>query len=57
MKATTAYEHARTEVKSFINARSREEIIFTSGATHAINIGKNSFLKIKIFRLSDIVIF
>ena len=38
MRATTLYENARKSVQKFINANSREEIIFTKGATDAINI-------------------
>ena len=38
VEATEAYEAARDAVKSFINAPGREEIIFTSGATHSINL-------------------
>ena len=37
-EATRAYEQSRDAVKSFINAESREEIIFTSGTTAAINL-------------------
>ena len=37
-EATKAYEQSRDAVKSFLNAESREEIIFTSGTTAAINI-------------------
>ena len=37
-EATKAYEQSRDAVKSFINAESREEIIFTSGTTVAINL-------------------
>ena len=37
-EATTAYEEARDAVKDFINAYSREEIIFTSGTTASINL-------------------
>ena len=37
-EATTAYEEARDTVKDFINASSREEIIFTSGTTASINL-------------------
>lgn len=32
-----AYEEAREKVRSFINATSREEVVFTSGATGSIN--------------------
>lgn len=37
-EATQAYEQARDAVKDFINASSREEIIFTSGTTAAVNL-------------------
>lgn len=37
-EATAAYEGARDAVKTFLNAESREEIIFTSGTTSAINL-------------------
>ena len=41
--ATEAYEQARDCVKDFINAASREEIVFTSGATASINLVAFSF--------------
>ena len=37
-EATQAYEHARDAVKEFVNAEYREEIVFTSGTTSAINL-------------------
>jgi cysteine desulfurase/selenocysteine lyase len=37
-EATTSYEAARDKVANFVNAASRSEIIFTSGATEAINL-------------------
>ncbi|NBT87330.1 MAG: cysteine desulfurase [Flavobacteriaceae bacterium] len=42
-EATDAYEHARDLVKTFFNARFREEIIFTAGTTHSINIVAHGF--------------
>ena len=42
-EATQAYEQARDCVKDFVNARSREEIIFTSGTTAAVNLVAFSF--------------
>jgi len=42
-KATASYEDTRDAVKEFINAPSREEIVFTSGATAAINLVAFSF--------------
>ncbi|HCW32184.1 TPA: cysteine desulfurase [Candidatus Peregrinibacteria bacterium] len=37
-KATIAYEGVRDMVKDFINAREREEIIFTKGTTESLNL-------------------
>ena len=37
-EATQAYEQARDAVREFLNAGSREEIVFTSGTTAAINL-------------------
>ncbi len=42
-EATQAYEAARDAVQSFLNASAREEIIFTSGTTAAINLVAFSF--------------
>ena len=42
-EATQAYEAARDAVKGFLNASTREEIIFTSGTTAAINLVAFSF--------------
>jgi len=42
-EATDAYEGARDRVKTFLNAAAREEIVFTSGATAAINLVATSF--------------
>lgn len=42
-KTTELYESAREEVRSFINAAQREEIIFTSGTTASINLVAASF--------------
>ncbi len=37
-EATEAYENARDAVAEFIHAAERQEVIFTSGATHALNL-------------------
>ena len=37
-EATQAYEQARDAVKDFLNAEYREEIVFTSGTTSAVNL-------------------
>jgi cysteine desulfurase / selenocysteine lyase len=41
--ATDAYEGAREKVRRFINAKSTEEIIFTRGATTALNFVAHSY--------------
>jgi cysteine desulfurase/selenocysteine lyase len=42
-EATSAYEATRDKVAKFINAASRDEIVFTSGTTQAINTIAYSF--------------
>lgn len=37
-EATQAYEQARDAARDFLNAESREEIVFTSGTTAAVNL-------------------
>ncbi|HUF73470.1 MAG TPA: cysteine desulfurase [Gammaproteobacteria bacterium] len=37
-RATAAYEAARDKVAAFVNASSREEIVFTRGTTESINL-------------------
>lgn len=41
--ATRAYEGARTTMAGYVNAARREEIVFTSGTTAAINLVAHSF--------------
>lgn len=43
LKVDMAYESVRDKVKDFINAKSREEIIFTKGATESLNMIVNGF--------------
>ena len=45
-EATNAYEDARNKVKDHFNIKHSEEVIFTSGTTHSINIVSNGFSKI-----------
>lgn len=42
-ESTQAYEQARDAVRDFLNAGSREEIVFTSGTTASINLVAYSF--------------
>ena len=41
--ATTAYEEARARVARFLNAFTPNEVVFTSGATSALNLVAHSF--------------
>ena len=43
IEATDAYEATRDRMQAFLNAAHREEIIFTSGATQAVNLVAFSF--------------
>ena len=45
-EATEAYEKAREKMQIHFNAKHKEEIIFTSGTTHSINIVSNGFLNL-----------
>ena len=42
-RATLSYENARIKVQKFLNAGSEKEIVFTRGATEAINLVANGF--------------
>ena len=41
--ATNLYENTRSSVQKYINAKDKNEIVFTKGATEAINLVANSF--------------
>ncbi len=55
-KATDAYEGAREKVRRFINAKSTEEIIFTRGATTALNMVAHSYGSDNLHEGDEIVI-
>lgn len=42
-KATDAYEEAREQVRTFINAKSKSEVIYTGGTTDSINLVAYSY--------------
>ncbi len=44
-RATDIYEGARDAVKSFINAASRKEVVYTSGTTEGINLVAQSYCR------------
>jgi len=54
--ATDHYEGAREKVRKFINAKSTEEVIFTRGATTAINTVAASYARANLSEGDEIVI-
>jgi len=55
LKVDMAYEGTRDKVQKFINAKHREEIIFTSGATDSLNMLVTGFFE-NIFEPGDEII-
>ncbi|MGB6284213.1 MAG: cysteine desulfurase [Xanthobacteraceae bacterium] len=55
-EATEAYENAREKVAAFLNARRKEEIIFTRNATEAINLVAYTFGRERIKAGDEIVL-
>jgi cysteine desulfurase/selenocysteine lyase len=56
VEATDEYESTRDEVRKFINAGSREEVIFTSGTTASINLVAFSFGETYIHEGDEILV-
>ena len=56
VKATNRFEDTRDKVKQYIKAKYREEIIFTKGATEAINLVATSFGEKYITKGDEIII-
>ncbi|QOZ08208.1 cysteine desulfurase [Bradyrhizobium sp. CCBAU 51765] len=54
--ATEAYEGARDRIARFLNAERREEIVFTRGATEAINLVAQTFGRERIGEGDEIVL-
>ncbi len=55
-RATDAYEGARVKVRGFLNAKSDKEIVFVRGATEAINLVAQSFVRPQIKPGDEILI-
>jgi cysteine desulfurase / selenocysteine lyase len=55
-EATEAYENAREKVAAFLNAKRKEEIIFTRNATEAINLVAYTFGRERIKPGDEIVL-
>ena len=56
VKATANYEEAREKVKDFIGGKTRESIAFTRGATEAINVVANTYIKPRLKPGDNLVI-
>ena len=56
INATNKFEETRVSVKNFINAKSKEEIIFTKNATEAINLVATTFGQLNIKKGDEIII-
>ncbi len=55
-EATEAFEGARIQIKQFINALGKNEIIFTRGTTEAINLVASSYGRANIKEGEEIII-
>jgi len=55
-RATEAYEGSRDKTRDFINARSRSEVVLTSGTTESINLVAQSFCRPRLQAGDKIVI-
>lgn len=55
-QATASYEAARDKVASFIQAPTRDEIVFTSGATESINLVAQSYGRSQLHACDEIVL-
>jgi cysteine desulfurase/selenocysteine lyase len=55
-RATDAYEAARDKVRGFVNAQSDKEIIFVRGATEAVNLVAQSFVRPQLQAGDEILI-
>ena len=56
VEATEAYEGARDRVRAFLNAAAREEIVFTSGATHAVNLVAFSYGQVFVNEGDEVIV-
>ena len=56
VNATNKFEETRLSVKNFINAKFKEEIIFTKNATEAINLVATTFGQQNIKEGDEIII-
>ncbi|MER3462410.1 MAG: cysteine desulfurase CsdA, partial [Armatimonadota bacterium] len=55
-RTTEAYERARVRLAAFLNARDAREVVFTRGATEAINLVAHSFVAPRIQPGDDVLL-
>lgn len=55
-EATAEYENTRDYVRQFLNAQHREEIVFTSGTTAAINLVAFSFVEAFVGEGDEVIV-
>ncbi len=55
-KATEEYEESRNKIKHFIGSKSSKEIVFVRGATEAVNLVANSYVKPLLSEGDNIII-
>jgi len=55
-KATTEYELTRATIRSFVNAKHTEEVIFTKGTTEAINLVAATYGRQNVKKGDEIII-
>ena len=56
LKASSEYELTREKLKNFINAESKEEIVFTSGSTESLNMIVNGYIKYNLNQNDEVLI-
>lgn len=55
-KATEQYEEVRKQIAAFLNAKNADNIGFTKGATEAINMVANGYLKKRIAKGDNVIV-
>ncbi|MBP3635717.1 MAG: cysteine desulfurase [Bacilli bacterium] len=56
VKASNEYENVREKVKDLINAKNKDEIVFTSGSTESLNLVINGYFKNHLNKGDEVLI-
>ena len=56
MEATDAFEQARQQIQSLLNTEKSSEIVFVRGATEAINLVANTFVRERLSKDDEILV-